>query len=168
MISATPGALSSSRFRVFPNPDPPEVASLSSVLVSQRYFFKRYQTFDIIPVSQFRILAMKHLTKPAHIAIGYTRISCTNILSTFFFCRTGYRRCTVHFLPLDLTAMQIPLVILHIDFPDLSLTINVVLIYLPWIAAAEPAGRTILTTSCTAIERRTYDLLTLFFCCILD
>ena len=111
---------------------------------------------------------MKNLAESAHITIGDAGISGMNILPTLFFCRTGYFRCTVHFLPLDLAAMQIPLVIFHIDLSDFSLPVDIVLVDLPWIATAQPAGGTILTAAGSTVKRRPDNLLTFFFCCIFD
>ena len=111
---------------------------------------------------------MEHLTEAAHIAVGNARISVLDIFSPLFLRGACYYRCFLHFLPLDLTAMQIPLVIFHIDFPDLTLSVNVVLVDLPWIASAQPAGGTIFAAPGATVKRRPDDLLAFFFRCIFD
>ena len=64
--------------------------------------------------------------------------------------------------------MEISLVILHVDLSDLTLTVDVVLVDLPGISATQPAGGAVFTAAFATVQRSADDLLTFFFCGVLD
>ena len=97
-----------------------------------RHLSKCSYTHYIIMISILRIFAMKNPAKAAHIAIRDAWVLALYEFPALLFRGRFYQRCIYHSITSqDIPALTVSVHIFGVNFPDLTLSIYIVLIDIP-------------------------------------